>query len=54
MQSGWDLLKLIEDVLDLSQLETGVIDETKQPCDVNKIIENCINQLQPNASVKKI
>jgi signal transduction histidine kinase len=54
MSSGWELLKLVEDVLDLSKMETGEISEVSQDCHLNTILESSIARLQPKASNKHI
>lgn len=54
MTSGWELLKLVEDVLDLSKLETGEISEATQECNLNRIIESTIANLKLQASNKSI
>lgn len=54
LNSGWELLKLIEDVLDLSKLETSEVNESRQEVQLNTILDSCIRKLQVRASEKHI
>jgi PAS domain S-box-containing protein len=46
MQSGWHLLSLIEEVLDLSKIESGISDIELQTVDLHAIVQACQVQQQ--------
>ena len=51
-ESGQSMLKLIDDILDLSKIETGHISIHHEPADIAHIANNCVRLFQA-AAVKK-
>jgi PAS domain S-box-containing protein len=51
-RNGKNLLKLINDILDLSKVEAGKIDLSVKSVDVRKLMENIIDSLSPIAEKK--
>ena len=54
ISSGVHLLRLINDILDLSKIEAGKMKFEKNPVDLNNIISTCISQVSVLAVDKKI
>ena len=52
--SGTRLVKLINNILDLSSIETGHMRLDYEICDLNKIIDNCISETESLAENKSI
>lgn len=50
LSSSWNLLHLIEDVLDLSKLEVGELHEDYKTGDINALINDVISVLQDSAT----
>ena len=48
------LLSLVNDVLQVSKLESGRLEEVEEPFDLHVILENCIEMLSPLAEERKI
>lgn len=47
MSSGWHLLDLVDDLLDLSRIETGNIELSLEPIPVRKLLEECHSMIEP-------
>ncbi|CAB1368550.1 PAS domain S-box protein [Denitratisoma oestradiolicum] len=47
--AGWHLLKLINDVLDLSRIEAGKYEVSLQPIDVVEVVDEVLRMLAPQA-----
>ncbi|MFP4160901.1 MAG: chemotaxis protein CheB [Ectothiorhodospira sp.] len=54
LTAGWHLLALINDVLDLSMLESGRLQVDSQIVDVAEIIDECASTLRPMAESRQI
>lgn len=54
LNAGNYLLELINEILDLSRIESGRLDITLEPISIAPLIKTCILQLQPLADKKKI
>ncbi|MDO8826298.1 ABC transporter substrate-binding protein [Methylophaga sp.] len=54
IQSGEHLLKLINDVLELAKIETGTVEVSIEPVDVNIAIKYCLPMLQNLATRYKV
>lgn len=52
--AGNHLLSLINEMLDLTRVESGQLDLTLQPVSIAPLIESCVTQLQPLATEKNI
>jgi signal transduction histidine kinase/ActR/RegA family two-component response regulator len=48
-RSGWHLLGLIEEVLDLSKIESGQLDMEHSVIELKPLISDCLAQLEPQA-----
>lgn len=53
-QSGDRLLHLVEDLLDISRIEAGRMTFDFQPVDMEKLTEDIIRELEPQAAAKKL
>lgn len=53
-QSGEHLLRLINDVLELSKIESGTIEVSLEPVDISQVIVNCLPLLQSMADDNEI
>ncbi len=53
-ESSRNLLTIIEEILDLSKIESGKLDIYKDDCDLIEIVENIITLLTPGAQAKGI
>jgi signal transduction histidine kinase len=53
-QSGDRLLHLVEDLLDISRIEAGRMTFDFQPVDMEKLTEDIIKELEPQAAAKKL
>lgn len=52
--AGQNLLELVNEVLDLSRIESGYIEVNLKPLALTPIVEQCIKQCQPQATVRNI
>jgi PAS domain S-box-containing protein len=52
--SGVHLLEIINDILDVSKAEAGMIDLAEDELDLSELIEACLRLLQPRASEKSL
>src|SRR4051812_11966650 len=50
LRGGEHLLRLIDDVLDLSRIEAGRVMVSPEPCNVREVVEEVITTLEPMAS----
>ena len=53
-QSGKHLLRLVNDILDLSQLESGRLDIAMEPCDFDQIAASALAMVLPQAQQAKV
>lgn len=54
MISGNHLLNLINDVLDMSRIESGKVHLEEKPCSLREILQGLCNILQPDVNAKKL
>ena len=54
LRAGWHLLALINDILDLSRLETGRLEVQRELVDTKSVIEECISALMPTTRPRQI
>ncbi|NOR68973.1 MAG: PAS domain-containing protein [Methylomarinum sp.] len=54
LKSGKHLLSLINDILDLSKIESGNIDLSIEPLSINDILDECISLIRPFAEAHNI
>ena len=54
MHAGHHLLDLINEVLDLSRIESGRLDVSLEPVSIAPLLDACITQLQPLADQRQI
>lgn len=47
------LKKLVDDLVDLSRLSRGKIDLTREPVNLNEVVQQCIENLLPDAKAKQ-
>ncbi len=52
--SGYSLLEIINDIIEMSKIEAGQISINKKPTDVNQLVNTVFNQLSLSASKKGI
>ncbi|MEG3619004.1 chemotaxis protein CheB [Magnetovibrio sp. PR-2] len=52
--SGYLLLSLVNDILDISKIEAGEYAITRSPCNMGELVEQSATLIQPNAKEKKI
>ena len=52
--SGHTMMRLLNDILDISKVEAGQMELAKEPVDVRDILNRCIKLMSPNAKRKKI
>ena len=53
MISGNHLLNLINDVLDMSRIESGKVHLEEKPCSLQEVLQGLCNILQPDVNAKK-
>lgn len=54
LKSGWHLLELINEVLDLSKIEAGKISLSMENVELNKVLEECFSLIGPLAKDNNI
>jgi len=52
--AGWELLQLIDDILDLSKIEAGKAQLEEGPFDLTDVVQGTVALLQPQAEKKKL
>ncbi len=52
--SSDQLLAIIDDIVNISKIEAGQVDPFNNPCDINKLILDVYEDLQPRAAAKSI
>ncbi len=53
LQSSRNLLRVLDDILDLSKVEMGTLDLFEDRFSLNKLLEESINLFKPQAQKKK-
>ena len=54
LQAGWHLLKLINEVLDLAVVESGVLSLSPEPASLAEVISDCQAMMEPQAQQRGI
>jgi PAS domain S-box-containing protein len=54
LQSGWYLLKLINEVLDLAVIESGKVSLSKEPVSLSELMNECQSMMEPQAQARGI
>ena len=54
LQAGWHLLEMINDTLDLSRIEAGVLRLEARPVDLAPLVQQCVDMLAPQAAAQQI
>jgi len=54
LDSGWHLLNLVNELLDLSSIEADIITITRAPMPLNNVLEGCLNAVRQSATEKQI
>ncbi|MEO0497982.1 MAG: HAMP domain-containing sensor histidine kinase, partial [Pseudomonadota bacterium] len=53
-RSGTHVLDLINDLLDISKIESGGLDLDPEEVDLNDVIASCVSLMQPEASAERV
>ncbi|MEO0636668.1 MAG: ATP-binding protein [Pseudomonadota bacterium] len=53
-RSGTHVLDLINDLLDISKIESGGLDLEPQEVDLNEVVASCVSLMQPEASTERV
>ncbi|MEM1366084.1 MAG: ATP-binding protein, partial [Pseudomonadota bacterium] len=53
-RSGAHVLDLVNDLLDISKIESGGLDLDTEEVDLNEIVANCVSLMQPEASTERV
>ena len=54
LQAGWHLLKLINEVLDLAMVESGMLSMSPEPASLAEVISDCQAMMEPQAQQRGI
>ena len=54
MQSGWHLLEMINDTLDLSRIDAGMLRMAPAPVPLQALVQQCVGMLEPAAARRRI
>lgn len=54
LKAGWYLLELINEVLDLAIVESGNLQMSMEPVELNEVLEACRDMVQPQASDRNV
>jgi len=54
LQSGWHLLKLIDEILDLAKVESGKVPLSREPVSLAEIMLECRGMIEPQAQQRGI
>ncbi len=54
MQAGWYLLELINEILDLSLIESGKISMSPEPLSLAEVLADCLAMIEPQARTRGI
>jgi len=54
LQAGWHLLKLINEILDLSVIEAGKISLSMEPVSLSEVMSECQTMLEPDCQQRRI
>ncbi|WP_417613513.1 CHASE domain-containing protein [Parasphingorhabdus sp.] len=53
-ESGSAMMKLLNDILDISKVDSGSMTITPEPFDVRQLLKNCVKMFSPNAEEKNL
>ncbi len=54
LRAGWHLLKLIEEILELGQIEAGKLSLSLEPVPLAEIMDECRDMIEPQAQQRRI
>ncbi len=54
LSSGNHLLSLINDILDMSRIESGKVQIKEQECNISEVLHNLVNIIQPQVKAKQL
>ena len=54
LQAGWYLLRLINEILDLSMIESGKVEVSKESLSLNEVLKECHTMIGPQARARSI
>jgi len=54
LQAGWHLLKLINEILDLTKVESGQVPMSREPVGLAEVLQECQSMIEPEAQERGI
>jgi PAS domain S-box-containing protein len=54
LKGGWYLLRLINEILDLSMIEAGMVTMSQESMSINDVLQDCKGMIEPQASKRGI